>query len=152
VLDEDHRGRRREAAAWASTGHAAAVYGDELFELLRQTRGGYNRLQDFGIRFGYERVVIYLQPTVQPGRLEANIASCRRRHEAINAHRGGMPTCLRAARRARCPWRGNDVPSRLRHSAVLKCRGATIVVAVVPENPPVGNATADVALRRRRRG
>jgi len=37
-------------------------------------RGGYNRLQDFGIRFQYERVVIYLQPTVQPGRLEANIA------------------------------------------------------------------------------
>ena len=74
VLDEDHRGRRREAAAWVSTGHAAAVLDDELYELLPQTRGGYNRLQDFGIRFGYERVVIYLQPTVQPGRLEANIA------------------------------------------------------------------------------
>jgi len=74
VLDEDHRGRRREAAAWISTGHAAAVLDDELYELLPQTRGGYNRLQDFGIRFGYERVVIYLQPTVQPGRLEANIA------------------------------------------------------------------------------
>jgi len=74
VLDNDHRGRRREATLWASTGHAAAVHGDELYDILPQTRGGYGRLQDFGIRFGYERVVLHLQPQVHTGRLECNTA------------------------------------------------------------------------------
>jgi hypothetical protein len=74
VLDDDHRARRREAAVWASTGHAAAVFGDELYDILPQTRGGYGRLQAFGIRFGYERVVLHLQPLVQAGRLECNTA------------------------------------------------------------------------------
>jgi hypothetical protein len=31
VLDDDHRARRREASTWASSGHAAAVLGDELY-------------------------------------------------------------------------------------------------------------------------
>ena len=74
VLDDDHRARRREATLWASTGHAAAVFGDELYDILPQTRGGYGRLQDFGIRFGYERVVLHLEPQVQAGRLECNTA------------------------------------------------------------------------------
>ena len=74
MLDDDHRARRREAAIWSSTGHAAAVYGDELYDILPQTRGGYGRLQDFGIRFGYERVVLHLQPHVHAGRLECNTA------------------------------------------------------------------------------
>ena len=74
VLDDDHRARRRESSLWSSTGHAAAVYGDELYDILPQTRGGYGRLQDFGIRFGYERVVLHLEPHVQPGRLQCNTA------------------------------------------------------------------------------
>ncbi len=74
VLDDDHRARRREGTQWASTGHAAAVYGDELYDVLPATRGGYGRLQDFGIRFGYERVVLHLEPRVQAGRLECNTA------------------------------------------------------------------------------
>ena len=74
VLDDDHRVRRREAAIWASTGHAAAVYDDELYDILPQTRGGYGRLQDFGIRFGYERVVLHLEPHVQADRLQCNTA------------------------------------------------------------------------------
>lgn len=74
VLDDDHRVRRREATIWASTGHAAAVFGDELYDILPQTRGGYGRLQDFGIRFGYERVVLHLEAHVQAGRLQCNTA------------------------------------------------------------------------------
>ena len=74
VLDDDHRARRREGALWASTGHAAAAYGDELYDILLQTRGGYGRLQDFGIRFGYERVVLHLQPHIHAGRLQCNTA------------------------------------------------------------------------------
>ena len=74
VLDNDHRARRREATLWTSTRHAAAVFGDELYDILPQTRGGYGRLQDFGIRFGYERVVLHLQPHHHAGRLECNTA------------------------------------------------------------------------------
>jgi len=74
VLDDDHRARRRESSLWSSTGHAAAVYCDELYDILPQTRGGYGRLQDFGIRFGYERVVLHLKPHVQAGRLQCNTA------------------------------------------------------------------------------
>jgi hypothetical protein len=74
VLDDNHRARRREAALWASTGHAAAVFGDELHDVLPQTRGGYGTLQDFGIRFDYERVVLHLEPQVQAGRLQCNTA------------------------------------------------------------------------------
>ena len=74
ALDDDHRGRRREAVEWASTGHAAAVFADELYDVLPQTRGGYGRLQDFGIRFGYERVVVHVEPQADAGRLESNTA------------------------------------------------------------------------------
>jgi len=74
VLDDDHRARRREATIWGSTGHVAAVHGDELYGILPQTRGGYGRLQDFGIRFGYERVVLHLQPQVEVKRLQCNTA------------------------------------------------------------------------------
>jgi hypothetical protein len=74
VLDDDHRARRREGTLWASTGHAAAVLGEELYDTLPQTRAGYGRLQDFGIRFGYERVVLHLEPHVAAGRLRCNTA------------------------------------------------------------------------------
>jgi len=77
VLDTDHRARRREATLWTSTGHAAAVYGDELYDNLPQTRGGYGRLQDFGICFGCERVVLHLQPRDHAGRLECDTALTR---------------------------------------------------------------------------
>jgi hypothetical protein len=71
VLDDDHRGRRREAGTWISTGHAAALLDGEIYDLLPQTRGGYQRLQDCGIRFAYERVVIYVESQAEAGRLEA---------------------------------------------------------------------------------
>jgi hypothetical protein len=74
VLDDDHRARRRESALWSSTGHAASLLGAEIYDQLPQTRGGYGRLHDFGIRFGYERVVLYVQPQVDQDRLQANTA------------------------------------------------------------------------------
>jgi hypothetical protein len=74
VLDDDHRRRRREAVLWAFTGHAAAVFGDQLYDVLPQTRGGYGRVQDFGIRFGCERVVVHVEPHLEAGRLECNTA------------------------------------------------------------------------------
>jgi hypothetical protein len=74
VLDDDRRARRREAALWSSTGHAASLLGDEVYDQPPQTRGGYGRLHDFGIRFGYERVVLYVQPQVDEDRVQANTA------------------------------------------------------------------------------
>jgi hypothetical protein len=74
VLDDDHRGRRREAGLWTSSGHLAAVFADELYDVLAQTRGGYGRLQDLAIRFGYERVSLHVEPQVNSGRLESNTA------------------------------------------------------------------------------
>jgi hypothetical protein len=125
VLDGDHRARRREAAVWASTGHAAAVFGDELYNTLPQTRGGCGRLQDFGIRFGYERVVLHLQPHAQAGRLECNTARTLLLldHEALPWARwaeefaAAMPTeILRLQERAAsadCPPRQQAIRNRV---------------------------------------
>jgi Histidine kinase-, DNA gyrase B-, and HSP90-like ATPase len=45
----------------ASSGHMAALYKDELYEML-MGRAGVARLQLFGVIFGYQRVVIYVEP------------------------------------------------------------------------------------------
>lgn len=50
----------------ASNGHVAALYRDELYEMV-QSRTGVARLQLFGIIFGYQRVVIYVEPESGPG-------------------------------------------------------------------------------------
>jgi hypothetical protein len=45
----------------ASSGHVAALYQNELYEMVT-ARQGVARLQNFGIIFGHNRVVLYLQP------------------------------------------------------------------------------------------
>jgi len=45
----------------ASSGHMAALYQNELYELV-SARAGTARLQLFGVIFGYTRVVIYVEP------------------------------------------------------------------------------------------
>ena len=52
ILDERHDERSREST-WASTGHRAALYHDELYELVTPARGGYQKVQEFGVRFAY---------------------------------------------------------------------------------------------------
>ncbi len=44
-----------------STGHAAALYQDELYE-MSTGRSGTARLQEFGVIFGMRQVVIYIEP------------------------------------------------------------------------------------------
>lgn len=62
-------------------GHAAALYDDELYEMA-VGRPGVARLQSFGVIFGYNRVVIYVEPQQdQNGGLTANTA---RTHLLIN--------------------------------------------------------------------
>lgn len=57
-----------------SSGHIAALYRDELYE-LSSGRPGQARLQQFGIVFGYRQVVIYIEPIPPDGkRLTTNTA------------------------------------------------------------------------------
>jgi hypothetical protein len=58
----------------ASSGHMAALYQDELYEMVTG-RGGVARLQLFGVIFGHNRVVIYVEPKEgDEGKLTANTA------------------------------------------------------------------------------
>jgi hypothetical protein len=58
----------------ASSGHVAALYNDELYEMLAG-RAGVARLQQFGIIFGPTRVVLYVEPTNGPdATIESNTA------------------------------------------------------------------------------
>jgi hypothetical protein len=62
ILTDDHEERAKDSNIWASTGHRACLFQDELFEMVTSARGGYEKLKEFGIRFGYERVVLYVEP------------------------------------------------------------------------------------------
>lgn len=69
ILNEDHDERAKQSNVWASTGHRACLFQGELFEMATAARGGYEKLKEFGIRFGYERVVLYVEPIIAPGSL-----------------------------------------------------------------------------------
>ncbi|MCC7146882.1 MAG: hypothetical protein IT443_10590 [Phycisphaeraceae bacterium] len=57
-----------------SGGHVGALYNDELYEMAIG-RPGVARLQSFGVIFGYNRVVLYIEPAQTPkGDLTANTA------------------------------------------------------------------------------
>lgn len=65
----------------ASSGHTAALYQNELYEMMTG-RAGVARLQSFGVIFGHNRVVIYVEPTNGTGRkLTSNTA---RTHLLLN--------------------------------------------------------------------
>lgn len=51
----------KDSGHYAPGGHVAAVYQNELYEMA-YGRGGMARLQAFGVIFGPDRVVIYVQP------------------------------------------------------------------------------------------
>ncbi len=58
----------------ASSGHVAALYQNELYEMV-SGRQGVARLQSFGVIFGHNRVVIYLEPhNGEARRLTSNTA------------------------------------------------------------------------------
>lgn len=64
----------------ASSGHMAALYQDELYEMATG-RAGVARLQLFGVIFGHNRVVIYVEPETDNGELTSNAA---RTHLLLN--------------------------------------------------------------------
>lgn len=57
----------------AGGGHIAALYHDELYEMA-VGRAGVSRLQSFGVIFGHNRVVIYVEPKDTDKKLTANTA------------------------------------------------------------------------------
>lgn len=57
-----------------SSGHIAALYRDELYELV-SGRAGQAKLQQFGVIFGYRQMVVYVEPIPADGaRLTTNTA------------------------------------------------------------------------------
>jgi len=64
----------------ASSGHVAALYQDELYEMATG-RSGVARLQHSGVIFGHKRVVIYVEPHGDNGGLTSNTA---RTHLLLN--------------------------------------------------------------------
>ena len=56
-----------------SSGHIAALYNDELYE-LSGGRSGSSKLKQFGILFGQRQVVIYIKPDPAKDRLTTNTA------------------------------------------------------------------------------
>jgi len=51
----------KDSGHFAPGGHVAALYQDELYEMV-YGRGGTARLMNFGVIFGTDRVVIYVEP------------------------------------------------------------------------------------------
>lgn len=58
---KDDVGKRNYGDKFAASGHMAALYQDELYEMVAG-RAGVARLQLFGVIFGHNRVVIYVEP------------------------------------------------------------------------------------------
>jgi hypothetical protein len=59
LKDED--ALTQNSGSVASSGHVAALYQNELYEMVA-ARQGVARLQSFGVIFGHNRVVIYIEP------------------------------------------------------------------------------------------
>jgi hypothetical protein len=68
----DRPERAKLGDMFAATGHMAALYQDELYELAAG-RSGVARLQLFGVIFGHSRVVIYIEPN-NGSQLDSNTA------------------------------------------------------------------------------
>jgi hypothetical protein len=58
----------KDSGHFAPGGHVAALFQNELYEMV-YGRGGIARLQSFGVIFGADRVVLYIEPDSQPDRL-----------------------------------------------------------------------------------
>ena len=59
ILDDSDK--RKKTSELPNTGHFAALYQGELYEMITG-RGGTARLQQFGVLFGTDRIVLYVEP------------------------------------------------------------------------------------------
>jgi hypothetical protein len=69
---KDETALSQNSGVFASSGHVAALYQSELYELVTG-RSATARLQSFGVIFGHNRVVLYVQPQAStPSTLTSN--------------------------------------------------------------------------------
>jgi hypothetical protein len=61
ILTDDEKRTSSYGGAYAASGHVAALWRDELYELAT-SRAGITRLQTFGVTFGTNRIVVYIEP------------------------------------------------------------------------------------------
>jgi hypothetical protein len=74
ILNEREE-RTKVGDMFATTGHVAALHKNELYEMKTGGRGAPALLQQFGVIFGYGRIVIYVEPEIGPsGSLHSNTA------------------------------------------------------------------------------
>jgi hypothetical protein len=71
LRDDDSLRVHRDS--WQASGHVAALYQDELYD-MRVGPAGQRVLQQFGVLFGARRVVVYLESSPKDGALAANTA------------------------------------------------------------------------------
>lgn len=72
ILDESET-RGKLGDMYATSGHVAALYKDELYE-LKTGRSATSMLQQFGVIFGTNRVVVYVEPDPATALLTSNTA------------------------------------------------------------------------------
>lgn len=51
----------QQSDIWDCRAHSGALYQSELYE-IRRARQSYGRIRDFGVIFGYDRMIIYAEP------------------------------------------------------------------------------------------
>lgn len=72
ILDDSDK--RKKTSELPNNGHFGGLYQGEIYEMVTG-RGGTARLHQFGVLFGTDRVVLYVEPLNGPGRqLSANTA------------------------------------------------------------------------------
>jgi len=63
----------RQSDIWQTTQHTAALYQDELYE-FRAGKSALGRLREFGMVFGADRLVIYVEPNLAQMSVTSNTA------------------------------------------------------------------------------
>ncbi len=61
----------------STTGFVGVLYQDELYEIFARGAGNRNRLQDFGVIFGSNRIVMVIEPDIKKINLKSDIARTR---------------------------------------------------------------------------
>ena len=121
--------------------------------MLAQTRGGYGRLQDFGVRFGYERVILHVEPQARAGRLECNTARTLLLldHEPCRGPAGprrSPPRCPRRSSDSRNAPPARRRPTPRGHPRPHQRNPAALSTQPVPPNRPESHSATEPATAR----
>lgn len=101
ILSETEKSKDRNVAEFMSSGHVAALYQDELYEMTKIGRESTARLIDFGVYHNHNRVVIYVQPMESALTTSAARTTLRQDDDILpweqwsNEFKAKMPTDIR---------------------------------------------------------